>query len=115
VVDEKNEWVDVVPFPLKRYAHLASKPFKSFSEALDEYFSKAVTTEKVSETEKEFSRELKKLQRTLENQQQTIEESKPTIDKNKSVGNLIYSHLSELQQLAQKILEEKLWENHGNK
>ena len=107
VVDEKGEWIDVTPFPLKRYISLTLKPYKSFNEALDEYYSKAVTTEKVSDTEKEFTRQLAKLQRTLEDQQKTIEDSNKIIEQNKAIGNIIYAHLGELQLLAQGIMEEK--------
>jgi len=107
VIDEKGEWVDVVPFPLKRYADSTLKPLRSFNEALDEYYSKAVTIEKVSMTEREFLRELAKLQRTLEDQQKTLEESRKIIEQNKAIGDLMYAHLGELQLLAQRILEEK--------
>ena len=107
VVDEKGEWIDVTPFPLKRYISLTLKPYKSFNEALDEYYSKAVTTEKVSDTEKEFTRQLAKLQRTLEDQQKTIEDPNKIIEQNKAIGNIIYAHLGELQLLAQGIMEEK--------
>ena len=107
VVDEKGEWIDVTPFPLKRYISLTLKPYKSLNEALDEYYSKAVTTEKVSDTEKEFTRQLAKLQRTLEDQQKTIEDPNKIIEQNKAIGNIIYAHLGELQLLAQGIMEEK--------
>jgi predicted ribosome quality control (RQC) complex YloA/Tae2 family protein len=106
-VDEKDEWIDVTPLPLKRYANLTLKPYKSFNEALDEYYSKAVTIGKVSDTEKEYTRELAKLQRTLEDQQKTLEDSKKIIEQNKAIGNIIYTHLGEIQLLAQGIMEEK--------
>jgi len=118
VVDQKSEWVDVVPFPLKRYEGLTLKPYKSFNEAADEYYSKAVTLEKVSETEREFAHELARLQRTLENQEKTVEESKKTREQNKAIGDLIYFHFGELQLLLQKIIEEKrrdkAWEQISN-
>jgi len=107
VVDEKGEWVDAVPFPLKKYAHLTLKPYKSFIEACDEYYAKAVTTQKVSKTESEFARQLAKLERTLEDQQKTLEESKKIMEQNKIVGDIIYAHLGELQLLAHRIMEEK--------
>jgi predicted ribosome quality control (RQC) complex YloA/Tae2 family protein len=107
VVDEKDEWIDVTPLPLKRYANLTLKPCKSFNEALDEYYSKAVTIGKVSDTEKEYTRELAKLQRTLEDQQKTLEDSKKIIEQNKAIGNIIYTYLGEIQLLAQGIMEEK--------
>ena len=107
VMDEKGEWVDVVPFSLKRYADLTLKPYKSFNEASDEYYSKAVTIEKVSETEREFTRELARLQRTLEEQERTLEESKRIMEQNKAIGNFIYAHFGEFQLLAQWIMDEK--------
>lgn len=107
VVDEKGEWVDIVPFPLERYAGLTLKPYKSFNEASDEYYSKAVTIEKVSITEKEFARELARLQRTLEDQEKALEESKRITEQNKAIGNFIYAHLGELQLLTQRIIDEK--------
>jgi len=106
-VDVKGEWIDVAPFPLKKYADLTLKPYKSFNEALDEYYSKAVTIEKVSKTEREFTRELARLQRTLEDQEKTLEESKKIMEQNKAIGNLIYAHLGELQLLTQQIIDEK--------
>jgi len=107
VVNEKGEWVDIVPFPLKRYADLTLKPYKSFNEASDEYYSKAVTIEKVSKAEREFARELARLQRTLEDQEKTLEESKKIMEQNKAIGNLIYVRLGELQLLTQRIINEK--------
>lgn len=107
VVDEKGEWVDVVPFPLKKYAGLTLKPYKSFNEASDEFYSKTVTIEKVSKTEREFGRELARLQRTLEYQEKALEESRRIMEQNKAVGNLIYVHLGEFQLLTQRIIDEK--------
>jgi len=107
VLDERGEWVDVVPFPLKKYANLTLKPYKSFNEASDEYYAKVVTIEKVSKTEMEFARELARVQRTLEDQQKALEESRKIKEQNKAVGDLVYSHLGELQLLAQRIMEEK--------
>jgi predicted ribosome quality control (RQC) complex YloA/Tae2 family protein len=107
VVGEKGEWVDVVPFQLKRYAELTLKPYKSFNEALDEYYSKAFTIEKVSKTEIEFARELAKLQRTLGDQYKTLGELRKTMEQDKVIGDRIYAHFGELQLLAQSIIEEK--------
>ena len=107
VVDEKGEWVDAVPFPLKKYDGLTLKPSKSFNEALDEYYSKTSTIDKVSIAEKEFAYELTKLQRMLRDQEETLEESMKAVEQSKAIGNLIYAHFSELQSLIQKILDEK--------
>ena len=114
VVDERGEWLDVIPFPLKKYAEFNQKPFKSFNEALDEYYSKAVTEEKTAKAETQFTRELARLQRTLDDQQRTLEDSKKIAEQNKLIGDLIYAHFSELQSLAQYAAEArekgKTWE-----
>ncbi len=107
VVDKNDQWIDVIPFALKVYSDLTLKPFRSFNEALDEYYSRIVTTEKVSGAEKEFTRELAKLQRTLEDQQKTVGSSAKIIERSKAIGNLIYVHLSDLQSLVQTIVQKK--------
>jgi predicted ribosome quality control (RQC) complex YloA/Tae2 family protein len=107
VVDEKGEWLDAIPFPLKKYADFNQKPFKSLNEALDEYYSKALTEEKTAKAEIQFTRELARLQRTLEDQQRTLEDSKKIAEQNKLIGDLIYAHFSELQSLAQYAAEAK--------
>jgi len=106
-VDEKGEWVDAVPFPLKKHAGLTHKPYRTFNEALDEYYSKTILIEKMTTTEKEFARELTRLQRTLDDQKKALVESRRIIEQNRAIGDLIYAHLGELQQLSQEILEEK--------
>jgi len=107
VTDEKGEFLDVVAFPLMKYSGLSRKPFKFFNEALDEYYSKAVTDEKTAKTETRFARELARLQRTLEDQERTLEDSKKIAEQNKLIGDLIYAHFSELQQLIQYATESK--------
>ncbi len=107
VVDQKGEWVDATPVPLKRYEELKSRLFKTFNEALDEYYSQAKQVERVSKAEKECERELAKHQRMLEDQQKTIEDSHRAIERNKLLGDLIYKHLGELQLLVQQIIDEK--------
>jgi predicted ribosome quality control (RQC) complex YloA/Tae2 family protein len=107
VLDNKGEWFDVVPFPLKKYASFKQKPYKSFNEALDEYYSKVVTEEKASKAETQFARELARLQRTLEAQERTLEDSKKIAEQNKLIGNIIYAHFGELQSLARFATEAK--------
>jgi len=107
VVDQKGEWVDATPVPLERYEELKSQLFKTFNEALDEYYSQARRVERVSKAEKEYKTKLAKHQRMLQDQQKTIEDSYTGIERNKLLGDLIYKHLGELQLLVQQIIDGK--------
>jgi len=107
IVDEKGEWTDVTPIRLKRYEGLGSKPHKTFNEALDEYYTQTKLLDKVSRAEKEYDQELAKQYRMLQEQQKAFEDSKEAMEQNKRIGDLIYSHLGELQLLVQEILGEK--------
>ena len=107
IIDLKGEWIDATPINLKRYEGLEKKPHKTFNEALDEYYTQTALLGKVGTVQKEYERELAKQQRMLQDQQTTIEESKKGIEKNRHIGDLIYTHLSELQHLMQQISDEK--------
>jgi len=107
ITNTKGEWTDVSPIRLKRYEGLERKPYKTFNEALDEYYIQTTMLGKVLTAQKEYERELAKQQRMLQDQQKTIEDSKKAAEQNKRIGDLIYGHLGELQLLVQQILEEK--------
>jgi len=107
IIDLKGEWIDVTPIRLKRYEGLERKPYKTFNEALDEYYTETVQLAKVSAAQKEYKRELDKQQRMLQDQEKTREDSKRAVEQNKRIGDLIYAHFGELQLLMQRILEEK--------
>jgi predicted ribosome quality control (RQC) complex YloA/Tae2 family protein len=107
VIDEKGELIDVTPFSLEKYIDFTLKTFRTFNEAMDEFYSKTAIIEKVTDTERQFTRELAKLQRMLEEQQQALEDSRKIIEQNKEIGNIIFAHLSELKLLAKWIMKEK--------
>ena len=107
VINEKGEWVDATPIRLQKYAHLKHRAYKTFNEAVDEYFMQAEAITRVSKAEKELERKLSKLNRVLRDQQKTVEESRRNMEQNKQVGDLIYPHLGELQLLLQKIVDGK--------
>jgi len=107
VIGREGEWIDVTPLPLKKYVHLAQKRCETFDEALDDYYMKMSVEEGVVETAKGVDREMARQQRILQSQQRALEDLKGQIEKNKSIGNLIYLHLGDLQFLLQKIMNEK--------
>ena len=107
VINDEGDWVDVTPFPLKKYAHFKQKLHRNFNEALDEYYTETTVKERVAKVAKEVDRELAKQQRIIQSQQKALEDLKTRIERNKKIGDMIYMHLNNLQFLIQKIKDEK--------
>jgi predicted ribosome quality control (RQC) complex YloA/Tae2 family protein len=107
VIDEKGEWIDVVPFRLEKYAAFRTKPYSLFSQALDDYYAEKGAEQKVTTATTEIDQVLSQQQRILGKQQKTFEELEQEIKKNKEIGNAIYAHFGELQLLTQEILKAK--------
>lgn len=107
IVDEQGEWVDVVPFRLEKYSTFQSKPFASFSEALDSFYAETGTKEKVTTATSEIEQVIAQQKRILTKQEKTLGELEQEIRKNKEVGNAIYAHFGELQHLIQELLNAK--------
>jgi len=107
VVDERGAWIDVTPLLLKKYARFKQKQYKTVNGALDEYYTKSVMEERVVEISKEAEKELAKQRRILKRQQKALKDSMEKIEQNRKIGDIIYTHLNDLQFLLQKIVGEK--------
>ncbi|HVP26723.1 MAG TPA: ribosome rescue protein RqcH [Candidatus Bathyarchaeia archaeon] len=106
VLDEKNDFIDVVPFKLERYETLKNQPYASFNEALDEFYVKVSAVEKATagiEVDK-LRREAERLKRIIEDQEKTLDEAEGKAKLERHIGDLIYAHASELQVLFDKFL-----------
>ena len=100
--DEEHETlVDVAPFKFKTYSctGFETKKFRSFNDAVDEYFSKSESEEMSSVVEKKFLEKLKKLEERAEKQKQAVEKLKRKEEDYKQIGELIYKNF----QLIEKI------------
>ncbi len=107
ILNEEGEWIDVTPIPLKSYAHLEQKVYKSFSQALDDYYMKRGVEKRVVEAAEGPGLEIEKQRRILQSQERSLEEYEGKIEQNRKIGDAIYAHLNELQLLCQRILDEK--------
>ena len=109
VFDEKGELLDVVPLRLKRYDGLKHQPYKSFNEALDEFYTKIEALEKVEakKGDEALKREIERLKRVLAEQEKALQEAKQKAEKYRRIGDLIYAHSGELQALLNRLWEEK--------
>ena len=107
VIDEMGRYVDVTPIRLRKYRGLKHLKYKSFNAALDEFYVKAVSEEKVRGLAKRIEAEIARQERILESQRKALEKAKQQIQKNRKIGETIYLHMHELQQLAHSIMNEK--------
>ncbi len=107
VIDDKGSQIDVVPVSLEKYARFKQKVYKTFNEAVDEYYMAMGVKEKVSETTEEVERELERQRRILQRQQKSLENSRKKMELNRKIGDTIFAHLGELQHLLQKVVDEK--------
>ena len=107
VSDEKNDWIDVTPVPLKKYISFDQKKFEKFNSALDDYYVKITDVERGEENREEVESEVARHRRILQRQEKALEDLKEPIIKNKQIGDLIYLHFGDLQVLLQKIMENK--------
>jgi predicted ribosome quality control (RQC) complex YloA/Tae2 family protein len=107
VSNEKGEWIDVTPVPLKKHDGLDRTDYETFNTALDDYYSKQTDVENLSEATGDREREVARQKRILKRQEKALESLKEPITKNKAIGDLIYLHFGDLQTLLQKIMEQK--------
>jgi predicted ribosome quality control (RQC) complex YloA/Tae2 family protein len=106
VLDENGDFVDVVPFKLKRYEDSGFKiqTYSSFDEALDEFYVRIIATEKAAvDVEVEaLKREAERLKRIIADQEKVLAETEGKTELDKQLGDLIYTHSSELLVLLDK-------------
>lgn len=107
VIDKEGKWIDVLPFPLAIYPELRLKPYKTFNEAADDYFAKITAEKAVKTVTLKVEEEIARYKRILEDQQKQLKALQAGIKTDQAIGDLIYTHLNELQMLLQNIANEK--------
>jgi predicted ribosome quality control (RQC) complex YloA/Tae2 family protein len=107
ILDKNNEYTDATPINLKRYADMKTEPHETFNETLDQYHTKTSHQQKATGAKQKHEQEHAKLKRILQEQQKTLDDSKKTKAQDKQIGDLIYAHFNELQQILQQIQEQK--------
>jgi len=107
VINESEQYEDATPINLKRYTGMKTEPHKTFNEVLDEYYTKTSQLQKVTGAKQKYEQELAKLKRMLQEQEKTLNDSKKTKERDRQLGDLIYAHFNELQQILQQIQEQK--------
>jgi predicted ribosome quality control (RQC) complex YloA/Tae2 family protein len=106
-VDRNGMWVDVAPVQMARnegYEHII---YETFNVALDEFHAKAIVDREEHAISSQLEDTIAEQKRILDSQQQMLEKVKDKPEQTKKIGDLIYSHLNQLQALMQRIWEEK--------
>jgi predicted ribosome quality control (RQC) complex YloA/Tae2 family protein len=109
VLDEESSFFDVTPFRLKRYESLKHKPYKSFNEALDDFYAKVTAVEKTTVSLKieELNHEAERLRRVIESQEKALAEAEAKAEYYRRIGDAIYAHANELQALLERFMADK--------
>lgn len=109
VLDEEGSFFDITPFRLKRYESLKHKPYKSFNEALDDFYTTITAAERaaVSPKMEELNREAERLKRVIENQEKALAEAEAKAEHYRRIGDIIYAHANALQALLERLLTDK--------
>jgi len=107
ILDEGNNWVSVLPFPISVYEKFSSKHYTTFNEATDEYFTNKATKAVWKQAVARVENQKRKQERILKQQEKRLKTLKEALEKNQLIGDLTYLHLNELQALRQTILKQK--------
>ena len=107
VIDDSGRYVDAVPISLRKYDGLKCKEFRSFNEALDEYYAKTFVEREVMAVSENVEREIARQQRILNEQQASLEEARRETERARKVGDKIYSNFHQLQAFLLRIMNEK--------
>jgi predicted ribosome quality control (RQC) complex YloA/Tae2 family protein len=104
IVYENNLIKDSIPFKLNLYKNLKQKSFKTFSTALEEFFSQQIPAEQLK-----YQKQINKTKAIIEKQLQHLEELKQQEKINKEKAELLYKNyklvkeiLEELKQISKK-------------
>lgn len=110
VLDDSGSLVDVIPFKLQRYAseRFRLQSYNSFSEALDEFYLRVDAESTLGSAKVDgLTREAERLKRIVSDQERISAEAEASMFKEKSIGDTIYAHSSELQALIEKLSKAK--------
>jgi predicted ribosome quality control (RQC) complex YloA/Tae2 family protein len=99
VLNEKGEEIAVLPFDLTLYKKNQKRRFKSFNEAVDEFFSKIDSAKLITPQDQSINQKIKSQEKILENQREYLEELKRSKEMYYEQGAFIYANFNDIQKL----------------
>jgi predicted ribosome quality control (RQC) complex YloA/Tae2 family protein len=107
IILEDGKYVDAIPFMLGVYEKNEKKPYSSFNEAVDTYFSEGTFADRSREREDKLMERIEQLSATLEKQLQTKKVLEEKAEEYMKIGDLIYQNLQALEKTISAIAAEK--------
>ena len=105
VVHVDGRFLDVLPFPLTLYRDHSLKEYSTFNEAADDYFTSLGFEEKKGDVQGQMLQKTDVQRRILDQQRKSLTDFQQTSAEKQRVGNVIYSHVRELELLSRFALE----------
>ncbi|MFH1721178.1 MAG: NFACT family protein [Candidatus Altiarchaeota archaeon] len=103
VFDEKEEFVEVLPFDFKIFEGQKKKSFDSFNDAVDEYFGGRKTQVIEGEGKIRYQKELAKLEKMRSSQEALVSDLEKKGGEYQIAGDNIYQHLTEIEEIKKAI------------
>ena len=107
VLDREGNALDVLPFPLSIYEGFELKHYESFNDAVDVYFSHFAAELEKAKLSDTYRKRREELERILTAQEKQLSDLQEASEKNRRIGDTIYTHMNEIQQLLDRILTNK--------
>jgi predicted ribosome quality control (RQC) complex YloA/Tae2 family protein len=107
VSDDKDCWLDLVPFPLLQYETKRNIEFVTFNEAADAYFTELASKTQVMGETAVTEANIEEQRRILRQQEERIAQLEEEASSNQRAGNLLYVHFSEVQSLLEGARQNK--------
>jgi predicted ribosome quality control (RQC) complex YloA/Tae2 family protein len=106
ILDEDENFLDVVPLKLKRYEGFKTQSYGTFNQALDEFYLRVTTAESAlaSVEVDKLKQEAERLKRVVAEQEKSIHEDEGKAERDKLIGDTVYAHFNELQTFQDKLL-----------
>ena len=119
VKDKKGAEISVVPFEIKLYDGFDKRNYKSFNNAVDEYFSKIDSKLIIKPNDEKILEKIKQQEKILKNQIDYLEDLKLKKKKYYNIGDFIYAHFKTFENMFNVIINAKskgyLWEEINEK
>uniref|UniRef100_A0A7J2THT7 Fibronectin-binding domain-containing protein n=1 Tax=Archaeoglobus fulgidus TaxID=2234 RepID=A0A7J2THT7_ARCFL len=105
IIIKDSKFVDVVPMDLLFYKDCEKKYFKTFNEALDEFYSRmAMESQKDSE-------EVEKIRKRLAAQEEALKSYEAEMKEFREIADLIYSNYDKIESILEKLRKGEMDEN----
>jgi len=119
VLDDTGREIFVIPFDIQMFKDYVKKDFKSFNEAVDDFYSKIDSEMIITPQDNKINQQIKSQEKILKNQNEYLEELRKKKQKYYEQGDFIYANFNSLEKLFNVILTARKkgynWDEINNK